>query len=316
MKTKSKAHSFFGSLLTEISREGTCLKKRDFEVRPEKGIGNFTDYSFGDVYIGISNLQLLKEETLFGSCNYDALELSFLIEGSQVIRIKNSKSEDLIYESQQCYAAYISCSEASFTYGPNRVYKEIKIRLGPNFIKKHSLNNYFFEKDFSLSKSPVSRQLTTNCSELLYKLLNLSFNTKSLLYLESIVTGLLAYFLEAKELTRPPTTDLLGKLYYVENKIKDHLSYQYTLAELAALSGLNEFVLKKEFKRVFTQTVMEYANQCRMVYAEQLLQTTTLPIYEISESIGYKNATHFSAAFKRFKKITPLKFRKTQFNPV
>lgn len=36
---------------------------------------------------------------------------------------------------------------------------------------------------------------------------------------------------------------------------------------------------------------------------------TDLPIYEIAEQIGYKNATHFSAAFKRQEGTTPKKFK-------
>ena len=39
--------------------------------------------------------------------------------------------------------------------------------------------------------------------------------------------------------------------------------------------------------------------------AKYLLENTELPIYEIAESVGYKNATHFSAAFKRFYNETP-----------
>ncbi len=43
--------------------------------------------------------------------------------------------------------------------------------------------------------------------------------------------------------------------------------------------------------------------------AKDLLRSTQLPIYQIADEIGYKNATHFSAAFKRCFGMTPKNFR-------
>ena len=46
-----------------------------------------------------------------------------------------------------------------------------------------------------------------------------------------------------------------------------------------------------------------------MKKAKELLKMTQLPIYEIAEEVGYKNATHFSAAFKRSYKESPKEYR-------
>ena len=46
-----------------------------------------------------------------------------------------------------------------------------------------------------------------------------------------------------------------------------------------------------------------------MEKAVQLLNLSNKPIYEISDLVGYKNPTHFSAAFKRNFGCTPRQFR-------
>jgi len=43
--------------------------------------------------------------------------------------------------------------------------------------------------------------------------------------------------------------------------------------------------------------------------AKNLLKNLQLPIYQIAEDVGYKNATHFSAAFKKQFGHTPKYFR-------
>ena len=47
----------------------------------------------------------------------------------------------------------------------------------------------------------------------------------------------------------------------------------------------------------------------RELKAKKLLEYSQKPIYEISEIVGYKNATHFTAAFKKQEGTTPKKFR-------
>lgn len=73
--------------------------------------------------------------------------------------------------------------------------------------------------------------------------------------------------------------------------------------------GMNKTLLNREFLRVFGQTVHEYSINKKIEKAKLLLVNTDLPIYEIAEQIGYKNATHFSAAFKRQEGTTPKKFK-------
>ncbi|GAL82455.1 transcriptional regulator [Algibacter lectus] len=87
--------------------------------------------------------------------------------------------------------------------------------------------------------------------------------------------------------------------------LKNNVDKNYSLNELSNEIGLNENELKTEFKRVFDCSVCQYFISEKMKKSEHLLQNTELPIYLIAEEVGYKNATHFSAAFKRFYDETP-----------
>ena len=120
--------------------------------------------------------------------------------------------------------------------------------------------------------------------------------------------------LSLKEETHKPTfttqnNKSLKKLYEIQHLIASNLTKQFSIQELSTHVGINDFELKKEFKRVFDKTIFEYSTELRMNKAKELLLHTKKPIYEISEIIGYKNPTHFTAAFKKIEGVTPKKFR-------
>ena len=110
--------------------------------------------------------------------------------------------------------------------------------------------------------------------------------------------------------------NLVKKVYQVQAIIGADLTVQYSIHQLARQVGMNDFILKKEFKRVFGKTIFEYTIHERMKKAKKLLIHTKKPIYEISELVGYKNSTHFTAAFKKMNKLTPKKFRKLEVSVV
>ena len=103
--------------------------------------------------------------------------------------------------------------------------------------------------------------------------------------------------------------NLIKKLYQVQHMISSDLSIQHSIHQLSREIGVNDFILKKEFKTLFGKTIFEHTIQLRMEKARQLLLHTKKPIYEISELVGYKNSTHFTAAFKKIEGYTPKMYR-------
>lgn len=86
----------------------------------------------------------------------------------------------------------------------------------------------------------------------------------------------------------------------------EHLSLQ-DLADLVNLSTSHlSRLLKEEFGEPFSQAYI----RLRMLWAKQLLEETNFPINQISEELGYVEASYFVRSFKKTTGITPLHYRK------
>ncbi|MCX2474019.1 AraC family transcriptional regulator [Pedobacter sp. MC2016-05] len=84
---------------------------------------------------------------------------------------------------------------------------------------------------------------------------------------------------------------------------------QLSLRALAHLVGTNEFNLKRDFKALFGKTVFAYLNQHKMEKAKNMLIEEDTTVSEISKRMGYKHATHFTSAFKKYFGYLPNKIK-------
>ena len=83
-----------------------------------------------------------------------------------------------------------------------------------------------------------------------------------------------------------------------------------TIPALARQCGLNEFRLKKEFKRVFHTTIYAFVQKRRMERAHQLIREENFSVSEAAHAVGYINVSHFSNAFKKQFMINPSTLKK------
>ncbi|MBL1408008.1 helix-turn-helix domain-containing protein [Sphingobacterium faecale] len=77
------------------------------------------------------------------------------------------------------------------------------------------------------------------------------------------------------------------------------------IPELARMSYLNEFKLKKGFKSCFGMTIKSYVISLRMRHAIDLLNEEKHSITEIAYLCGYNGIVQFSTAFKNFYGYAP-----------
>ncbi len=125
-------------------------------------------------------------------------------------------------------------------------------------------------------------------------------------YLESKVIELLLLIIEqgaqyAHHCSSPfLSKEDIEKVYYAREIISGNMEKPYSIRELARISGLNEFKLKKGFRDVFDTTVFKYLLEIRMNHGKRMMiLDNNKSIGEIATVVGYKNPTHFTAAFKR-----------------
>jgi AraC-like DNA-binding protein len=101
----------------------------------------------------------------------------------------------------------------------------------------------------------------------------------------------------------------LERIYQAKTIVEENLLNPCSLIELAHKVGLNDFKLKKGFREVFGTTVFGYLYHLRMDKAKLLLKDGK-PVREVAFEVGYKNAHHFTTAFKKKFGYLPSKINK------
>ncbi|QTE22608.1 AraC family transcriptional regulator [Polaribacter cellanae] len=310
IKENGCLEELIGTISNKIHNKENALK--EYSISPSYGKGTISIYTFNDIWLSISNFKLHNDLLLTYEKQYNSLQLVFLLDGEKIITL-NGANKDIVCENQQCYMAKIYDVNGNTRISGGKLYKEIKIRLSPIFLKKMGIENQLTFKDLTDTKliRPITNELSKVLRELEdYKLQGINHR----LFFNAKVLELLVFQIENYKSSKPTkalngNTEVIKHLYGIRQYIIDNIHKNYTIKELSLKVGLNEFVLKKEFKRIFGYSVNQFSRKEKMRFAQNLLKTTQIPIYEIAEKIGYKNATHFSVAFKKYTGITPKKFR-------
>jgi len=99
--------------------------------------------------------------------------------------------------------------------------------------------------------------------------------------------------------------DELERMQKVRDLLHDQPAQSYSLVGLAHAVGTNEATLKKQFKAVYGTTVFGYLTARRMELAKSLLLAKELKVAAVAQEVGYKYASHFTAAFRKHFGILP-----------
>ena len=92
--------------------------------------------------------------------------------------------------------------------------------------------------------------------------------------------------------------------------IDEHLDKAIQLNEIAAHIGVSAPYLSYYFKREMNQNLIPYINMKKVERAKELFREGYL-IYQISDMLGYEDATYFSKVFKKFEGVSPEQYKKT-----
>ncbi|GAA2281382.1 AraC family transcriptional regulator [Streptomyces ruber] len=86
----------------------------------------------------------------------------------------------------------------------------------------------------------------------------------------------------------------------------------WTVAELAARTGVSRATLAKRFTDLVGEPPLTYLTRWRMTLAADLLtERETATVAQIARTVGYSDPFAFSAAFKRVRGVSPSEFRRT-----
>jgi AraC family transcriptional regulator len=92
--------------------------------------------------------------------------------------------------------------------------------------------------------------------------------------------------------------------------MRDKLSEDIGLNELAAIVGLSRYHFCTAFRLATGQTPHEWLARARVERAQAMLAQPAMPITEVALAVGYSTPSAFTAAFRRVTGTTPSGFRR------
>lgn len=95
----------------------------------------------------------------------------------------------------------------------------------------------------------------------------------------------------------------------IQAYLLEHYQHDISLQEIADRFFLSREYISRKFKHEFNKTITDYLTKIRMEKAKQLLETSSLKIYEIAHYVGYQNEKYFSKVFKKVVGLTPNEYR-------
>ncbi len=124
-----------------------------------------------------------------------------------------------------------------------------------------------------------------------------------------MISQILNIFWEQRIFHNPDYPDWLNDfLTYISHPN----NFGKSVNELSKSTAYSYSRLARLFKEYVGTTLVDYINEKKMTHAKRLLRTTTLPMIQISEQIGYNSLSSFNHLFKNTYGLTPSEYRKKE----
>lgn len=91
----------------------------------------------------------------------------------------------------------------------------------------------------------------------------------------------------------------------VQDYIRKNLDKRLSLNDVAAVFNFSPGYLSQLFSQNGQTSFVEFVTETRIAAAKELMATTDLKIYEISERLGFESAFYFSKVFKKIEGVSP-----------
>jgi len=100
----------------------------------------------------------------------------------------------------------------------------------------------------------------------------------------------------------------------LEQALRQDLSQQWTVEEMAAIAGMGTTLFNEKVKSYTGFTPLNYLINIRISEAIKLLKKKDVSITDIALDIGFYSSQHFSTTFKKLTGYTPSEFRKNNLS--
>lgn len=120
------------------------------------------------------------------------------------------------------------------------------------------------------------------------------------------------FILIARQLTRQNNSrrDFPQIFMKLEHTLRENLSHQWTVEEMAALVGLGTTAFSEKVKGFTGFSPLNYLINIRISEAIKLLKRPDVHVTDIALDVGFYSSQHFATTFKKLTGYTPSEFRK------
>lgn len=160
-------------------------------------------------------------------------------------------------------------------------------------------------RGLSCQLSPVHAHVTPDMMGLLHDIHYCSYmHEVKIVYLQTLLSRLLMQALTRLSFGKVPANEVklqpyeVAKLREAWDYLLHHIEHPGSVTDLAHAIGMNEIKQKKGFKQLYGITIFEFLMEARMEKARRLLLETDMTVHAVAISVGYKNISSFTVAFK------------------
>lgn len=107
-----------------------------------------------------------------------------------------------------------------------------------------------------------------------------------------------------------PGRDFPKTFLQLEEKLRENLSHQWTVEEMAATMGMGTTLFNEKVKNYSGFSPLNYLINIRISEAIKLLKKPEMNVTDIALDTGFYSSQHFSTTFKKLTGYTPSEFRK------
>ncbi|MET0393547.1 MAG: AraC family transcriptional regulator [Chitinophagaceae bacterium] len=115
-----------------------------------------------------------------------------------------------------------------------------------------------------------------------------------------------------RQLTRQTNSgrDFPRAFLQLEQTLRQNLSHQWTVEEMAAVAGMGTTLFNEKVKNFSGFSPINYLINIRISEAIKLLKKQDISVTDIALDTGFYSSQHFSTTFKKLTGYTPSEFRK------
>jgi transcriptional regulator GlxA family with amidase domain len=97
--------------------------------------------------------------------------------------------------------------------------------------------------------------------------------------------------------------------------LQEHFREIDAIVQITSLADIPERTLKRRFKAATGNSLIQYLQNLRVEEAKRLLESSDMPVDDISAEAGYSDTSFFRRVFKRLTGLTPSHYRRL-FQPI